>query len=86
MAKNVYTHNYLAQYNMLAHGDADSMDYYTARFEAEAAAYLEGATREDVGAVMLYLRDGDEVAYFDYENLVGSVLALGGTSASFVPS
>lgn len=86
MAKNVYTHDYLAQFNIGAHGDADFMEYYTARFEAEAAAYLEGSERQDVGAVMLYLRDGAEVAYFDYENLVGSVLALGGTSASFVPS
>jgi len=86
MASKVHTHDYMAQFNMLAHGDAEFMEYYTARFEAEARDYLKGSKRDDVGAVMLYLKDGVEVAYFDYENLVGSVLALGGTSASFVPS
>ena len=81
----VYTHNYLAQYEMGAHGNEDFIDYYTARFEAEAADYLKYTASEDVGAVMLYYKDGEEVAYFDYENLVGSVYALGGTSASYCP-
>jgi hypothetical protein len=86
MASKVHTHNYLKQFEMGAHGNEDSIDYYIARFEAEAADYLKGTTSNDVGAVIIYYRDGVEVAYFDYENLVGSVLALGGTEASFMPS
>jgi hypothetical protein len=81
----VYTHNYLEQYTAMAHGQEDFMDYYTAQFEREAADYLQQCTRDDVGAVILYYRAGEEVAYFDYENLVGSVYALGGTTASYCP-
>jgi hypothetical protein len=86
MSKHQYTHNYLAMYNEGAHGEADFIDYYTELFEREAAAALEGAAREDVGAVMLYTRDDAEIAYFDYENLVGSVYALGGTRADHMPT
>ena len=84
MAK-VYTHNYMAQYEMGAHGNMDFIDYYIARFEAEASEQLKYTESTDVGAVILYYKDGEEVAYFDYENLVGSVRALGGTSASYCP-
>jgi hypothetical protein len=73
-------------YNAGAHGDSDFMEYYTEQFERDAAAALERAAREDVGAVMLYTRDGAEIAYFDYENLVGSVYAQGGTRADHMPS
>lgn len=86
MAGKVHTHDYLKQFEMGAHGNEDSIDFYTARFEAEAAEQLKYTESKDVGAVILYYKDGVEVAYFDYENLVGSVYALGGTSASFVPS
>lgn len=51
-------------------------------FETKAAQYLTGLKREDVGAVMLYLdAQGQEAAWFDYENFVGSVRALGGTAS-----
>lgn len=71
MAK-VYTHTY----------DYTKFDYCydsVAQFEADAAVHLAGAASNDVGAVILYTRDGEEVAYYDYENYVGSVYALGGT-------
>ena len=79
---HVYTHNYMSQYDSNAHGHEDSDEYYTAQFERDAADSLVNCTSEDVGAVILYYRDGVEVAYFDYDNLVGSVYAMGGTAAS----
>jgi len=48
-------------------------------FERDAAQHLQGARARDVGAVILYMLKGKEVAYYDYENYVGSVYALGGT-------
>lgn len=74
-----YTHNYEAQYDADAHGDEDSSEYYTEQFEREAAEYLQGLTREDVGGVVCYYdAEGLEAAYFDYENLVGSIYAITG--------
>jgi hypothetical protein len=86
MSKHVHTHDYLAQYKAGAHGVEDFMEYYIAAFERDTAAALEGTESQDVGAVILYTRAGEEVAYFDYENLVGSVYAQGGTRADHVPS
>ena len=78
MAK-VYTHTY----------DYTKFDYCydsVAQFERDAADYLEGTTADDVGAVVLYYdANGNEVAYYDYENYVGSVYALGGTTACYMP-
>ncbi len=54
----------------------------TLRFEREFADYLRGCDSEDVGAVIIYLRGGEEVAFFDYENFHGSVYALGHKRAS----
>ena len=48
------------------------------QFEIEAAEYLRGCDSDDVGGVVLYLRGGDEVAFFDYEMLVGSVYDITG--------
>lgn len=75
---HVHTHNY----------DYTAFDYCydsVAAFERDAAEHLAGSTSEDVGAVVLYYRDGVEIAYYDYENYVGSVYALGGTSADYMP-
>ena len=68
----VYTHTY--DYTKFE----DCYDSVAA-FELDTATVLAGCTSEDVGAVILYYRDGEEVAYYDYENFVGSVYALGGT-------
>jgi hypothetical protein len=73
-----YTHNYFAQWEADAHGDENSSEFFTEQFEREAAEYLRGCDSDDVGGVVLYLRGGDEVAFFDYENLVGSIYELGG--------
>jgi hypothetical protein len=78
-AKQRYTHNYLSLYTANAHGDADSCDYYIALFEQQASAHLEGLRAEDVGGVVIYLdAEGLEAAYFDYENLVGSIYSVTG--------
>ena len=73
-----YTHDYMPQWQQAAHGDHVSSEFYTELFEREAAEYLRGCDSDDVGGVVLYLRGGDEVAFFDYENLVGSIYELGG--------
>ena len=87
MAK-VLTHNYMSKYDALRSDDLDYFDIVDTlltEFEQEVAEHLKGLTREDVGAVMLYLdSDGEEQAWFDYENFVGSVRALGGTSSDQV--
>ena len=87
MAK-VYTSDYRSCYDTLeAEGlwNYEISERLTQQFETDNAAHLEGSTREDVGAVVLYYRDGEEIAYYDYENYVGSVYALGGTTACYMP-
>jgi hypothetical protein len=84
MAKR-YTVDYMAQYTAAVHGDEDSCDFYTELFEADCAEQLVGCRAEDVGGVVLYYKLGEEAAFFDYENLVGSVYALGGTRADYMP-
>jgi len=73
-----YTYDYFAEYEANKHGNEDSSEFYTEQFEREAADYLRGCDSDDVGGVVLYLRGGEEVAFFDYENLVGSIYELGG--------
>lgn len=52
----------------------------TLQFEADTAEHLVGLQREDVGGVVVWMdANGDEQAWYDYENYVGSVVALGGT-------
>jgi len=74
-----YTHDYLTMYKHGAHGSTDSTVFYTELFEAEAQEHLKGLEREDVGGVMRYLDAQDqEAAFFDYENLTGSIYAITG--------
>jgi len=74
-----YTHNYLSMYEQAAHGDEDSVEFYTELFETEAAEHLRGLVRDDVGGVVCYYdSEGLEAAYFDYENLVGSIYTITG--------
>ena len=78
MAKR-YTHNYLHLYNANAHGDECSSEFYTELFEREAAEYLRGCVSKDVGAVVVYMdSEGEQAAYFDYENFVGSIYCITG--------
>jgi hypothetical protein len=77
-----YTANYTKQADKMYRNDVDNDDIVEqliAKFEAEFATQLQGLQREDVGAVMCYNDSkGVEAAFFDYENYVGSVVALGG--------
>jgi len=74
-----HTHSYLAQWEQRLHGDSDSTEFFTEQFEREASEHLQGLRREDVGGVICYYdAEGLEAAYFDYENLVGSVYAITG--------
>ncbi len=76
-----YTHNYMSQWEQGAHSisDRDSTEFYTDLFELEAAEHLQGLVRDDVGGVILYWdSQGQEAAYFDYENLVGSIYSITG--------
>ena len=79
--------NYVSQFEDLYNSDTeidmeDIEHELITRFEQEFAEYLRGCDSEDVGAVILYLRGGEEVAFFDYENFHGSVYALGHKRAS----
>ena len=77
-----YTHNYQSLYDADTHSTADTVEYYTQLFEHEAAQHLESLEAHNVGGVVIYRdSEGMERAYFDYENLVGSVQALGGTAS-----
>jgi len=74
-----YTHNYMSLYERDAHGEEDFREFYTEQFEREAADALKGLTADDVGGVILYYdAEGKEAAYFDYENLVGSIYSVTG--------
>lgn len=74
MAK-VLTHKY-------DYKDFDDCFDSVAQFERDAAEHLVGLTADDVGAVVLYMdANGVEQAWYDYENYVGSIRALGGTAS-----
>ena len=69
-----YTHNYLKQYKRDVHGDADHAEYYTELFEAETKV-LARSTANDVGGLIIYMQGTKLIAYYDYENLGGTVFA-----------
>ena len=62
----------------------EDYDALVERFEREFADYLRGCDSDNVGGVVLYLRGGEEVAFFDYENAHGSIYELGNKRASEV--
>ena len=79
--------NYVSQfedmYNSNTEIDMEDIEHeLITRFEQEFAEYLRGCDSEDVGGVIVYLRGGEEVAFFDYENFHGSVYELGHKRAS----
>ena len=67
-----YTHDYRAHWGQHKCNE----NYYTDLFEKEAASYLEGTEPNDVGGVILYMKGDHEVAFFDYEMLVGSIYEI----------
>lgn len=67
-----YTHNYIKQYKADTHGDADAQEYYTEQFEQQTLV-LERSTANDVGGIIIYMQGTELVAYYDYENLGGTV-------------
>ena len=78
-----YSAEFELMYNESIEVDVDLIAHeLTVRFEQEFADYLRGCDSEDVGAVILYLRGGEEDAFFDYENMHGSVYELGHKKAS----
>jgi len=74
-----YTHDYLTMYKHGAHGSSYFIEFYTKLFEEEAKEHLKGLKHDDVGGVICYMDlNGEEAAYFDYENLVGSIYSITG--------
>jgi hypothetical protein len=74
-----YTHNYIDLHNANAHNNKCVAEFYTAMFEREAAEHVQQLRAKDVGAVVCYYdSSNNEAAYFDYENLVGSIYAVTG--------
>jgi CRISPR/Cas system-associated protein Cas7 (RAMP superfamily) len=68
------THDYFSQYEAEAHGDEDHSDYFTEAFEADTSV-LKRSVANDVGGIIIYMNKRELVAYFDYENLCGTVFA-----------
>lgn len=69
----VYTHDYAAeavsQYKST--GD-DGTDVFTERFELETRI-LQRADSTDIGGLILYYRERELLAFYDYERFVGAV-------------
>lgn len=75
------THDYMTQYEADKHEASceadlytDHSDYYTAQFEADTSV-LSRSKANDVGGIIIYMQRKQLVAYFDYENLCGTVFA-----------
>lgn len=70
------THYYMSmmQRQAPAPGDQDPSDYYTAHVEADTSV-LSRSKANDVGGIIIYMQRKQLVAYFDYENLCGTVFA-----------
>lgn len=66
-----HTHNWEAEAlaSFEATGD-DLMQELEQRFEAE---FTDWDAREDLGGITVYLREGQLVAFYDYEQFCGSV-------------
>ena len=67
-----YTHDYEAEamQSFALTGD-DKMEELQARFEADiAGTYTED---DDIGGIVTYFKDGELVAFYDYENFKGTV-------------
>jgi hypothetical protein len=67
-----HTHDYMHCYDAEEHGDSDHSEYYTEQFERETNV-LERGTANDVGGIIIYMQGPELVAFFDYENLAGTV-------------
>lgn len=68
------THDYFAQYEADEHGDEDAQEYFTAQFEADTSV-LGRSVANDVGGIIIYMNKDELVAFYDYENLCGTVFA-----------
>ena len=81
-----YTVDYTETFNeQLKHNeDWELEEQFIEQFERDYATSLEGTRSRNVGGVVLYYKGRKEVAFYDYDNLVGSVYALGGKRASAV--
>jgi len=66
-----YSAEAVAEYEQ---GLGDGIEKYTDRFEAEYADVLKGTTHDDIGGLIVYLRESKPVVVYDYENFCGWVL------------
>lgn len=46
-------------------------DHYTRLFEGRLAKKFQNAQGEDIGGLIVYSKDGELVAVYDYENYMG---------------
>ena len=60
-----YSAEAVAEYEQ---GLGDGIEKYTDRFEAEYAESLKGTTTDDIGGLIVYLRESVPVMVYDYEN------------------
>lgn len=71
---HITTIDYSADYDMLYEEGWEweqCAENFTNLFELSLAEQLKDCVREDVGAVMIYRRNGQDVYWFDYENMMG---------------
>ena len=71
---SVCTHDF--QYEAEMRSEEESWDDLAEEYTAKFAESIKGLydAEEDVGAVVQYTKKGKIVAYFDYENFMGTVL------------
>jgi len=66
-----YSSQAVAEYEQ---GMGDRIDEYTEQFERDYSVALTGADSDDIGGLIVYVRDSKPVAVYDYENFVGWIL------------
>jgi hypothetical protein len=71
-----HTHDYTTRWEADEHANSDDdvSDYYTAVFERDTSV-LQRSTAHDVGGIILYMNADELVAFYDYENVCGTVFA-----------
>lgn len=69
----VNTHDYTTRYEA-DEEDEVVCDHFTAVFEADTSV-LERSIAHDVGGIIIYMQGDTLVAYYDYENMCGTVFS-----------
>lgn len=70
-----YTHNYEAEASAGRDTDGDDLSVeLTLRFETSIEGKYDGG--DDLGGLTVYFKEGELVAFYDYENFKGTVFDI----------